>query len=43
MLSNPEKPGRFLLRGLSIGARTISIVELLPSDWTGDISAVWLA
>ena len=36
--------GRFLLRGLRIGASTISIVELLRSDWTGGISAgvAWL-
>jgi len=39
MLSNLDKPGRFLLRGLRIGASTISIVELLRSDWTGGISA----
>ena len=39
-----EKLGRFLLRGLRIGASTISIVELLRSDWTGGISAAvaWL-
>ncbi len=44
MPSNLEKPGRFLLRGLRIGASTISIVELLRSDWTGGISAgvAWL-
>jgi hypothetical protein len=36
--------GRFLLRGLRIGASTVSIVELLRSDWTGGISAgvAWL-
>jgi hypothetical protein len=41
---NLEKLGRFLLRGLRIGASTISIVELLRSDWTGGISAgvAWL-
>jgi hypothetical protein len=39
MLSNLDKPGRFLLRGLRIGASTISIVEVLRSDWTGGISA----
>lgn len=35
---------RFLLRGLRIGASTVSIVELLRSDWTAGISAgvAWL-
>ncbi|CAK6692871.1 hypothetical protein VB734_09200 [Synechococcus sp. BA-124 BA4] len=44
MPSNLEKLGRFLLRGLRIGASTISIVELLRSDWTGGITAgvAWL-
>lgn len=44
MPSDLEKLGRFLLRGLRIGASTISIVELLRSDWTGGISAgvAWL-
>jgi hypothetical protein len=39
-----DKIGRFLLRGLRIGASTVSIVELLCSDWTGGISAglAWL-
>jgi hypothetical protein len=39
-----EQLGRFLLRGLRIGASTVSIVELLRSDWTGGISAgvAWL-
>ena len=39
-----EKLGRFLLRGLRIGASTVSIVELLRNDWTGGISAgvAWL-
>jgi hypothetical protein len=39
-----EKLGRFLLRGLRIGASTVSIVELLLNDWTGGISAgvAWL-
>ncbi|MCX5955922.1 MAG: hypothetical protein NTW51_05815 [Cyanobacteria bacterium] len=39
-----EKLGRFLLRGLRIGASTIAIVELLRSDWNGGISAslAWL-
>jgi hypothetical protein len=34
----------FLLRGLRIGASTISIIELLRNDWTGGISAAvaWL-
>ena len=30
-----DKLGRFLLRGLRIGASTLSIVELLRDDWTG--------
>ena len=36
--------GRFLLRGLRIGASTVSIVELLRNDWTGGICAgiAWL-
>jgi predicted DNA repair protein MutK len=39
-----ERLGRFLLRGLRIGASTVSIVELLRNDWTGGISAgvAWL-
>ena len=39
-----EKLGRFLLRGLRIGASTVSIVELLRNDWTGGVSAglAWL-
>jgi hypothetical protein len=39
-----EKLGRFLLRGLRIGASTVSIVELLRDDWTGGLSAgvAWL-
>jgi hypothetical protein len=42
--SRIEQLGRFLLRGLRIGASTVSIVELLRSDWTGGISAgvAWL-
>jgi hypothetical protein len=42
--SRTEQLGRFLLRGLRIGASTVSIVELLRSDWTGGISAgvAWL-
>ncbi len=41
---NLEKLGRFLLRGLRIGASTIAIVELLRNDWNGGISAslAWL-
>ena len=35
-----EKLGRFLLRGLRIGASTIAIIELVRNDWTGGISAV---
>ncbi len=30
-----EKLGRFLLRGLRIGASTVSIVEVLRNDWIG--------
>jgi hypothetical protein len=39
-----DKLGRFLLRGLRIGASTVSIVELLRNDWTGGLSAgaAWL-
>ena len=39
-----EQLGRFLLRGLRIGASTISIIELLRNDWSGGISAgvAWL-
>ena len=39
-----EKLGRFVLRGLRIGASTVSIVELLRNDWTDGISAgvAWL-
>lgn len=39
-----KKLGSFLLRGLRIGASTISIIELLRNDWTGGISAAvaWL-
>jgi hypothetical protein len=39
-----EKLGRFLLRGLRIGASTVAVVELLRNDWTGGISAAvaWL-
>ena len=44
MPSNLEKLGRFLLRGLRIGASTVSIVEMLRNDWTGGITAgvAWL-
>jgi len=48
-MTPPEPPrleqlGRFLLRGLRIGASTVSIVELLRNDWTGGITAgvAWL-
>ncbi len=39
-----DQLGRFLLRGLRIGASTVSIVELLRNDWTGGITAgvAWL-
>ena len=44
MTLNREKLGRFLLRGLRIGASTVSTVELLRNDWSGGISAgmAWL-
>jgi predicted DNA repair protein MutK len=34
-----EKLGRFLLRGLRIGASTVAVVELLRNDWIGGLSA----
>ena len=39
-----EKLGRFLPRGLRIGASTVAVVELLGNDWTGGLSAgvAWL-
>jgi hypothetical protein len=39
-----DQLGRFVLRGLRIGASTVSLLELLRSDWTGGISAgvAWL-
>ncbi len=39
-----DKLGRFLLRGLRIGASTVALVELLRQDWTGGLSAAaaWL-
>jgi hypothetical protein len=37
--SRQEKLGRFLLRGLRIGASTVAVLELLRNDWTGGISA----
>ena len=42
--SNLEKLGRFLLRGLRIGASTVSVVEVLRSDWTEGLTAglAWL-
>jgi hypothetical protein len=42
--SRQEKLGRFLLRGLRIGASTVALVELLRNGWTGGISAgvAWL-
>lgn len=42
----PERAtlGRFLLRGLRIGASTVAIVELLRSNWSGGLAAsgAWL-
>ncbi|MCP9782176.1 hypothetical protein KBY83_02425 [Cyanobium sp. WKJ7-Wakatipu] len=35
-----EQLGRFIQRGLRIGVRTVSIVELLRNDWTCGISPV---
>jgi hypothetical protein len=42
--SRQEKLGRFLLRGLRIGASTVAVVELVRNNWTGGISAAlaWL-
>ena len=39
-----DKLGRFLLRGLRIGASTVAVVELLRNHWTGGLSAgvAWL-
>ena len=39
-----EKLGRFLLKGLRIGASTIAIIVLLRKDWLGGISdgVAWL-
>jgi len=37
--SRLEQLGPFLLRGLCIGASTVTIVELLRNDWTGGIRA----
>jgi hypothetical protein len=34
-----EKLGRFLLRGLRIGASTVAVVELLRNDWIGGLGA----
>jgi hypothetical protein len=34
-----EKLGRFLLRGLRIGASTVAVVELLRNQWSGGITA----
>lgn len=44
MPENLETLGRFLLRGLRIGASTVAVVELLRSDWNGGLSAgvAWL-
>jgi len=39
-----QKLGRFGLRALRIAASTVSLVELLRSEWTGGIAAgvAWL-
>lgn len=37
--SRQAKLGRFLLRGLRIGASTVAVLELLRNDWSGGISA----
>ncbi len=34
-----EQLGRFGVRALRIGASTVSIIELLRSDWTGGVTA----
>jgi len=34
-----DKLGRFLLRGLRIGASTVAVVELLRNDWIGGLGA----
>ncbi|MEY3462741.1 MAG: hypothetical protein RLZZ468_519 [Cyanobacteriota bacterium] len=34
-----DQLGRFLLRGLRIGASTVAIVELLRQDWPAGLSA----
>ena len=44
MADRLESLGRFGLRGLRIAASTVSIVELLRSDWAAGIAAglAWL-
>jgi hypothetical protein len=39
-----QQLGRFGLRALRIAASTVSLIELLRSEWTGGIAAgvVWL-
>jgi hypothetical protein len=39
-----ERLGRFALRGLRIAASTVSLVELLRSEWAGGAAAAaaWL-
>jgi hypothetical protein len=39
-----QKLGRFGLRALRIAASTVSLIELLRSEWTGGIAAgvAWL-
>lgn len=39
-----ERMGRFALRGLRIAASTVSLVELLRSEWVGGAAAAaaWL-
>lgn len=43
-VSRLEQLGRFLLRGLRIGASTVALVELLRNHWPGAVSAgvAWL-
>ncbi|MEB3201329.1 MAG: hypothetical protein VKK05_00770 [Synechococcus sp.] len=46
-MSNPQRfepIGRFVLRGLRIGASTMAVLELLRQDWPGGITAAlaWL-
>lgn len=39
-----DQLGRFVLRGLRIGASTVAVVQLLRNDWTAGLEAslAWL-